>query len=427
MSGLNTMPSVEELQTRIAMLLTEIDVQKNVLKNLEREKSLAQRQLNSALDPVARLPLEVSSEIFLQSLPPFPKTGAEHVPILFLNVCHAWTDIALSKPELWAGIQITFPCTPTFKDGVQAWLHRACKRPLSISLCGPGSFEPGATDLVWQYAPQMKHLDLRYAVEDGVEDFDNYVDLLGGDPESLPLLKALTIRGYTDGSDGIAYSGPQIPNLLRLASHLVECTIDSVYLIQDCEALSEIRVLPSLRQFLCGFRGSRPDSDDAILKALSLPGLEALSIYTSLDDLLSFLTRSLPPLRELVLNVRRPEGSTRLHDCLRLVPTLTHLELWLPGFALPEELFAMLAESFSPVVPSLQSFVIADFTEAIPLSSWKTVLRTLAERRAKLRIFEIIMVRRFVQQPPADVFAAFKTLATDGMQIRIGDKDSDFL
>ncbi|KAJ7666926.1 hypothetical protein DFH06DRAFT_952749, partial [Mycena polygramma] len=95
---------------RIAMLSTEIDVQKNVLKNLEKEKSLVQRQLNSALDPVARLPLEVSSEIFLQSLPPFPKTGAEYVPMLFLNICHAWTDIALYKPELWAEIQITFPC-----------------------------------------------------------------------------------------------------------------------------------------------------------------------------------------------------------------------------------------------------------------------------------------------------------------------------
>ncbi|KAJ6516806.1 hypothetical protein C8R47DRAFT_1088397 [Mycena vitilis] len=424
MSILDAMPTVEGLQARITTLSTKIDVQKNVLRSLEKEKSLAQRQLNSVLDPVARLPLEISSEIFLQSLPPFPKAGAEHVPMLLLNVCHAWTDIALSKPELWAGIQITFPCTPTFKDGVQTWLHRACKRPLSIALCGPGSFEPGATDLVWQYAPQIKHLDLGYAVKDGIEDFNNYVDLLGGDPESLPLLKTLTIRGYMDGYHGIAaYSGPQIPHLLLLASHLVECTIDSVWFIQHCDALSQILVLPALRQFLCGFRGTRPGSDDAILKALSLPGLEALSIYTSFDDLFSFLTRSSPPLRELVLNVRRPEGSTRLHECLRLIPTLTHLELWLAGFALSEELLAMLAE---PVVPNLQSFVIADVTEAIPDSSWRTVLCTLTERQNNLRIFEIIMVQ-FVQQPPADVFAAFKTLATDGMQIRIGDRESDFL
>ncbi|KAJ6516810.1 hypothetical protein C8R47DRAFT_405371 [Mycena vitilis] len=128
MSILDAMPTVEELQARITTLSTKIDVQKNVLRSLEKEKSLAQRQLNSVLDPVARLPLEISSEIFLQSLPPFPKAGAEHVPMLLLNVCHAWTDIALSKPELWAGIQITFPCTPTFKDGVQTCLNRACNQ-----------------------------------------------------------------------------------------------------------------------------------------------------------------------------------------------------------------------------------------------------------------------------------------------------------
>ncbi|KAJ6558194.1 hypothetical protein B0H19DRAFT_1376676, partial [Mycena capillaripes] len=87
----------QELRARIEKISTEIDLQKEVLKNLEREKTLAQRQLNNVLDPIALLPLEISSEIFLQSLPIFPQHGAVHPPgMLFLNVCNSWADIALS-------------------------------------------------------------------------------------------------------------------------------------------------------------------------------------------------------------------------------------------------------------------------------------------------------------------------------------------
>ncbi|KAJ7748784.1 hypothetical protein DFH07DRAFT_713969, partial [Mycena maculata] len=63
-----------------------------------------QREVLAVHDPLARLPLEISSEIFLQCLPPLPEPGAHHVPMLFLNICNAWTSIALSTPALWASI-----------------------------------------------------------------------------------------------------------------------------------------------------------------------------------------------------------------------------------------------------------------------------------------------------------------------------------
>ncbi|KAJ7640372.1 hypothetical protein DFH06DRAFT_1000585, partial [Mycena polygramma] len=112
-------------------------MQKELLKTLEQHKSLAQRQLNAALDPVARLPLEISSAIFQQSLPYFAerKPSVDNGPMLLLHICHAWRDIALFTPELWTGIQITLPYyAPGFEKGVQTWLHRASNRPLSISL-----------------------------------------------------------------------------------------------------------------------------------------------------------------------------------------------------------------------------------------------------------------------------------------------------
>ncbi|KAJ7791094.1 hypothetical protein B0H14DRAFT_2535227 [Mycena olivaceomarginata] len=128
--------TVQDLRARIAKLDTEIDLQRELLKRLERDRSLTQRQLNSVLDPFARLPLEISSEIFLQSLPRFRKPGDPDVPILQLNICNAWTDIALSTPSLWATIHITFqssrfpsPSTQGLKTLVPIWLRRAHNRP----------------------------------------------------------------------------------------------------------------------------------------------------------------------------------------------------------------------------------------------------------------------------------------------------------
>ncbi|KAJ6558245.1 hypothetical protein B0H19DRAFT_850581, partial [Mycena capillaripes] len=82
-----------------------------------------------------RLPLEISSEIFLQCLPPFPAHGVVHPSgMLFLNVCNFWSDIALSTPAPWANIYIVFPCAEGFKKVLPIWLQRAGNRPLSISL-----------------------------------------------------------------------------------------------------------------------------------------------------------------------------------------------------------------------------------------------------------------------------------------------------
>ncbi|KAJ7328941.1 hypothetical protein DFH08DRAFT_1084414 [Mycena albidolilacea] len=74
------------LRPRIEELSSEILLQKELLKKLEHDKILVKRELNAVADPVARLPLELSSEIFLQSLDPLPKPQprARHAPMLLL-------------------------------------------------------------------------------------------------------------------------------------------------------------------------------------------------------------------------------------------------------------------------------------------------------------------------------------------------------
>ncbi|KAJ6558198.1 hypothetical protein B0H19DRAFT_1235139 [Mycena capillaripes] len=71
---------IEELRARIVKLSEEINLQKELLRKLERDKSLVQRQLNVSLDPMARLPLEISSEILLECLPPLPEPPPQGAP-----------------------------------------------------------------------------------------------------------------------------------------------------------------------------------------------------------------------------------------------------------------------------------------------------------------------------------------------------------
>ncbi|KAJ7024545.1 hypothetical protein C8F04DRAFT_1131315, partial [Mycena alexandri] len=91
------------------------------------------RQLNAIRDPLTCLPLEISSEIFFQCLPPgplHPRPGARTPPLLLLNICNSWTDIALYTPALWSSIYLDFPGVQV----LQSWLERARNHALTISL-----------------------------------------------------------------------------------------------------------------------------------------------------------------------------------------------------------------------------------------------------------------------------------------------------
>ncbi|KAJ7625233.1 hypothetical protein DFH06DRAFT_1007839, partial [Mycena polygramma] len=99
------MKSESELLTRIEELSTSIHAQKQILQDLKSKRIKAQSELNAVRDPTARLPVEISAEIFLHCLPsdspelPGPDPGA--APMLLLNVCHSWRSVALSTPALW--------------------------------------------------------------------------------------------------------------------------------------------------------------------------------------------------------------------------------------------------------------------------------------------------------------------------------------
>ncbi|KAJ7871251.1 hypothetical protein B0H14DRAFT_2724938 [Mycena olivaceomarginata] len=382
---------IQELRARIMKLDTEIGLQRELLKKLQRDKSLAQRQLNAVVDPVARLPLEISSDIFLRTLAPFPpESGPSHPPMLLLNICHAWSDIAIAIPALWTAIHIIFPCASSVKDVLPIRLERSRNRPYVVSV-------------IWRHGQRLRHLEICEG-EKGGEDTDQNVanglmELWGAttSPGPLPSLVTLTIRDSMHRASEFSRIPPfHIFELLRLAPNLVECLFRETDIVFAVGADQKL-VLPNLRRLMFGEQGRCPSLDHNILESLSLPGLEALSTTVTSGHLLSFLKRSSPALRELVLGYE--SDFLPLAECLRFAPDLKQFELWETYCSLAEELFGALTESAS-LLPQLSILIINLTEDDLATSDSFGTQHSM---------------------PTPDIIAAFRELVADGMQVHIND------
>ncbi|KAJ7453623.1 hypothetical protein B0H11DRAFT_271041 [Mycena galericulata] len=181
-------------------------------------------------------------------------------------------------------------------------------------------------------------------------------------------------------------------------------------------------------RLVCG--NGHSGTDDGVLSHLTLPRLESLSLpmYVVVgDQLLPFLKRSSPPLRELVLGDGLIHGDLgRLDECLRLVPTLTHFELRCFLRATFARLLAALAESPSQLLPNIRTITIRIYSDAtIPDSSWDALLRVLTARRRQIQTI-CVEVQRASLKPAANILAAFEELRSDGMDVYIVTADQNF-
>jgi hypothetical protein len=143
--------------------------------------------------------------------------------VLLLNICHAWTNIGLATPSLWAAIHIIFrsifPHTCGLKELVPIWLDRAQNHQLSISISG-ANFNTNVLSSVWRDVQQLKHLEI---CEVDSEEFISCIltiQLWEGarGPGPLPLLETLTVRGM---QYGWGISPAHILEVLRLAPNLI--------------------------------------------------------------------------------------------------------------------------------------------------------------------------------------------------------------
>ncbi|KAJ7174039.1 hypothetical protein C8R43DRAFT_976969 [Mycena crocata] len=346
------MSLVSDLEARLEQLSSSISRQREILIGLEKAKSDTQGQLNAILDPMALLPLEISSQIFVRCLPPESRLDARHTPMLLLNVCRAWTHIALSTPSLWATIRVVGPRVSAFRELFSAWLERSRTFPLSISLVGnPGQ---GVYAAVEQHAPRIQTFEL-YLPAGGQ---------LAHVKGPFPCLTTLTIggHGYSDSLDVL-----ECMALMRLAPNLVDLTFDNIYFLDvDVYDFVEPLRLPHLQHLRLGKsdRLGEPLASAAILQYLTLPALQSLYMtdfdFDFDDDFFHFFHRSSPPLNSLRMRMPHEAWSLQITAMyFQLIPSLTDLDLTCPDAGdLP--LFELLATA-NDFLPNLLNVTIRGF------------------------------------------------------------------
>ncbi|KAJ6512596.1 hypothetical protein C8R45DRAFT_323852 [Mycena sanguinolenta] len=112
-------------------------VQEDSISALRAEKHLVEERLRSYIYPVlTKLPNEMVSEIFVQTLPPYPMCPplfGRTSPTSLTLICRKWRQIALATPELWRAIPINDLSTLD-RPTSEVWAQRSGSLPLSINI-----------------------------------------------------------------------------------------------------------------------------------------------------------------------------------------------------------------------------------------------------------------------------------------------------
>ncbi|KAJ7506870.1 hypothetical protein B0H11DRAFT_245559 [Mycena galericulata] len=417
----------EDLRKRIKEISSTITRHREILRDLEKQKSSLQGELNSIRDPMARLPLEISSNIFMQCLSttntitlPNPRGP----PMVFVQICQSWRNIALSTPSLWTSIRVERPSLK-FVNFLEIWLERARNLPLSIVLFDSLDYESIQELVVEQRAGQLRHLEVYLESLEDVGELTKIAPLF----VSLETLKVghagseYKVDGTRD--DWGSPRGHELCiDLLRATPNLLEYQISDMYSYVHVSYHSWHGIQPlthsSLRHLYLG--GDHPDNRNSsvIIKHLTLPALQTLRISyfdISIADLASLLTRSSASL--LSLDIQDDVPDLVGVECCRLVPGITNLKINLESYPADFGFFESLART-DEFLPNLRHLSILRNTECFNRSQLEHVLTILSARRGQLQSFRLVFVREKVEPLDADILFQLRQFVESGMRIHIG-------
>ncbi|KAK7049143.1 hypothetical protein R3P38DRAFT_3620813 [Favolaschia claudopus] len=443
-----------ELCATIDELTRKIDAQKQLLRDLEEQRSQARRRLNSLHDPMARLPLEIQSHIFLcvDHTWDRPSTYPDNVPMVFVAVSRLWRLIALSTPRLWSTISMNnLPRRACYAELCGKWMERAGTLPLSMSLEGSSLrlARSGIQDLVYQYRERLESLTLKLdGTHTDVTGFGALVDVDG----PFKALRKLTISSEVDVALGSA-EDPGLLNMLDDAPNLTHCVMRNFFYEEEEDlepedsellpvTLTSLETLelgsPHIFAFL-----SRAGNSAGILQYLTLPALKNLHLSAldiTYDAFTAFLTRSSPPLESLDLALHSgvwPDAV--LEQSLGLIPTLASLKISAgPGTSQQDRFgpFLEVLASSRDILPNLRKLTL--WMSHSASVDYERIIRMLDNRRscpAPLECLEIYFApfgaqgHDYSTNLPNDgqIRSALEQFVKNGMQIHIGPSTRNLL
>ncbi|KAK7048971.1 hypothetical protein R3P38DRAFT_3257527 [Favolaschia claudopus] len=430
--------SIPQLQEHIDALSSAIEAHERAVRDLRKRRSEARHTLNRFLDPMARLPLEIQSHIFLSvdldSEPPKPDPNAP--PMVLTNVCRLWRNIALATPKLWHKLLMDLPRRPQYAELCELWLGRALSYPLSLQLRGSLRLDDGVQDLVTTHGDQLENLSFMAVSPYSLDAPCMMLDL----DESFPLLSLKTLSFEADEAANFSTMSDWL-DVLRVAPALSSLTMCNMLfdLWDDREPLGFL-TLPSLEVLHVGqpFRWmlSREHGSSAlVLRYLTLPALKTLSV-SEIDiteqDFVSFLSRSSPSLEEFHLTL--PYEWPLSTGLLRFVSSLSFFELSSSTTIAFLPFIEVL--STSDILPNLLALVL-NSTGHLDIADYGDILSMLTFRwtscPTRLESFALNLASREARAdhtqdlPAAEVRAAMRRLVDDGLKIHIGPRSENLL
>ncbi|KAJ6490756.1 hypothetical protein C8R47DRAFT_1123451 [Mycena vitilis] len=340
---------------------------------------------STALDALAhRLPVELTSEIFLYCLPDndFVVPRSTTAPLLLCHTVKLWRNIALATPRLWSSLYLNLDCFLagfTEQDGVDffsSWIRNAGNTSLSIEIRPP----PGdiyqldvqsILAIIGERAAQWKNMRLWFSVQHFYlrdifpvdKDFPRLEKLLVDKhfvlfpPRFFALLPRLgvlrelhldhfdepTVLTAAQWTQITAFSATDILfshclDVLEFGRNLVRCIfhITPAHFGLDTE---EPRAVTSNLQDLTlkESRSSNAPLHMVLLQCLTLPSLKRLQLHF-IDDtwpnyrsvipgFASFAPQFSQQLQELSIR-HMPLRADKLVECLMTVPSVTKLTLY---------------------------------------------------------------------------------------------------
>ncbi|KAJ7473052.1 hypothetical protein B0H11DRAFT_2282593 [Mycena galericulata] len=384
-----------QINTTIAELGSEFE--SDVPEFLDTERRELETTLSSFSYPVHDAPVEIIRHILIHCLPadgrvrPLPHLA----PLLLVQICQRWREIALSTFQLWSSLDFTFHGgSPR-----QRKFGRTNGYPLSLTLrCStnrkgiPHAFYAAIS----KYSGQWQRLEIAFPGAD-LRAFRHHVE------GPFPLLSRLSLHGHQQIRAGDLQAFRNTPQLrdVRLlegltlsnvpigGAALTNLEIDLSISMTDCTTIFQsfptlvhlkLSVASYLQPSVFGPIENPPPLESlhmdcrSLLDALTLPHLRRLRYtYTICDQaqitaVFSFISRSACVINDLALRVSDIEDYS-LVEFLRTIPSIEVLQLDYTPSLTPRTVYGHLEST--TLLPRLRELSVSETVPGAPADRYR--------------------------------------------------------